>query len=44
MHRAMGWINEADRGGINVNTGWTNLITRIQAAAEQKTALPVEKP
>jgi Activator of Hsp90 ATPase homolog 1-like protein len=33
VHRAMGWIGEADRG---VDAGWTDLITRIRAAAEKR--------
>jgi len=32
-HRAMGWIGEAERG---VDAGWTDLITRIRAAAEKR--------
>ena len=35
VHRAMGWIGEAERG---VDTGWTDLITRIRKAAESKSA------
>jgi uncharacterized protein YndB with AHSA1/START domain len=30
VHRAMGWIGDGDRG---VETGWTDLITRIRTAA-----------
>jgi uncharacterized protein YndB with AHSA1/START domain len=33
VHRAMGWIGEADRG---VEAGWTDLIHRIHAAAAKK--------
>ena len=33
VHRAMGWIGEGDRG---VESGWTNLMTRIRTAAEKK--------
>src|SRR5580704_3475481 len=33
VHRAMGWIGEGDRG---VDAGWTDLITRIRAAAEKR--------
>jgi hypothetical protein len=33
VHRAMGWIGEADRG---VDTGWTDLINRIRAAANKR--------
>ena len=33
VHRAMGWIGEAERG---VDAGWTDLITRIRAAAEKR--------
>ena len=33
VHRAMGWIGEAERG---VDGGWTDLITRIRAAAEKR--------
>jgi uncharacterized protein YndB with AHSA1/START domain len=35
MHRAAGWIGEGDRG---VDAGWTDLITRIRTAAENKPA------
>ena len=33
VHRAMGWIGEAERG---VDAGWTDLITRIRTAAEKR--------
>jgi uncharacterized protein YndB with AHSA1/START domain len=33
VHRAMGWIGDADRG---VEAGWTDLITRIRTAALTK--------
>ena len=33
MHRAMGWIGEADRG---VDVGWTDLMSRIRTAAEKR--------
>jgi uncharacterized protein YndB with AHSA1/START domain len=33
VHRAMGWIGDVDRG---VDTGWTDLISRIRAAATNK--------
>jgi uncharacterized protein YndB with AHSA1/START domain len=33
VHRAMGWIGEGERG---VDAGWTDLITRIRAAAEKR--------
>jgi len=33
VHRAMGWIGDADRG---VEAGWTDLITRIRKAAEKR--------
>ena len=33
VHRAMGWISDADRG---VELGWTDLITRIRTAALNK--------
>jgi uncharacterized protein YndB with AHSA1/START domain len=33
VHRAMGWIGDADRG---VDVGWTDLMTRIRAAAEKR--------
>ncbi len=33
VHRAMGWIGDADRG---VDAGWTDLITRIRKAAEKR--------
>ena len=33
VHRAMGWIGDADRG---VDAGWTDLITRIRTAALNK--------
>jgi hypothetical protein len=33
VHRALGWIGEADRG---VEAGWTDLIARIRAAAEKE--------
>jgi len=35
VHRAMGWIGEtdADRG---VNSGWTDLMNRIRAAADKR--------
>jgi uncharacterized protein YndB with AHSA1/START domain len=33
VHRAMGWIGESDRG---VDAGWTDLMTRIRAAAEKR--------
>jgi uncharacterized protein YndB with AHSA1/START domain len=32
VHRAMGWIGERERG---VDTGWTDLVTRIRTAAEK---------
>jgi hypothetical protein len=35
VHRAMGWIGEAERG---VDAGWTDLITRIRAAAEKRSS------
>ena len=33
VHRAMGWIRDADRG---VDAGWTDLINRIHSAAANK--------
>jgi hypothetical protein len=33
VHRAMGWIGDADRG---VDVGWTDLMTRIRTAAEKR--------
>src|ERR1700689_1516204 len=33
VHRAMGWIDDSDRG---VDAGWTDLMTRIRAAAEKR--------
>ena len=33
VHRAMGWVGEADRG---VDVGWTDLIKRIRSAAANK--------
>ena len=33
VHRAMGWIGETERG---VDSGWTELITRIRVAAEKR--------
>jgi uncharacterized protein YndB with AHSA1/START domain len=33
VHRAMGWMTDADRG---VEVGWTDLINRIHAAAASK--------
>src|ERR1700761_3243466 len=33
VHRAMGWIGEADRG---VDEGWTDLVYRIRAAANKR--------
>lgn len=33
VHRAMGWLGDMDRG---VNAGWTDLLTRIRAAAEKR--------
>jgi uncharacterized protein YndB with AHSA1/START domain len=33
VHRAMGWMGEAER---RVDSGWTDLITRIRAAAEKR--------
>ncbi|RSL16007.1 uncharacterized protein YndB with AHSA1/START domain [Edaphobacter aggregans] len=33
VHRAMGWVGDADRG---VDVGWTDLITRIRTAAEKR--------
>jgi uncharacterized protein YndB with AHSA1/START domain len=33
VHRAMGWIDDSARG---VEEGWTDLITRIRAAAEKR--------
>jgi uncharacterized protein YndB with AHSA1/START domain len=33
VHRAMGWIGEADRG---VDAGWTDLMVRIRTASETK--------
>lgn len=36
MHRAMGWLPEEIRDGANVNTGWSSLMARIRAAAEQR--------
>jgi uncharacterized protein YndB with AHSA1/START domain len=33
VHRAMGWIGDGD---MRVDEGWTELITRIRAAAEKK--------
>jgi uncharacterized protein YndB with AHSA1/START domain len=35
LHRAMGWVGDAERG---VDVGWTDLITRIRNAAEGKRA------
>ena len=35
-HRAMGWIPEGIRDGVNVNTGWSSLMARIRAAAERR--------
>src|SRR5580692_1116796 len=32
VHRAMGWVGEADRG---VDVGWTDLMSRIRMAAEK---------
>jgi uncharacterized protein YndB with AHSA1/START domain len=32
VHRAMGWIGDNERG---VETGWTDLVTRIRKAAEK---------
>ena len=34
VHRAMGWMETAHLDGVN--TGWTDLITRIRTAAEKK--------
>ena len=36
VHRAMGWIGEMDRGGVAVNHGWSNLMTRIREGAERR--------
>jgi len=33
VHRAMGWIEASDRG---VDTGWTDLMTRIRTAAAKR--------
>ncbi len=33
VHRAMGWIGDADRG---VEVGWTDLMARIRTAAEKR--------
>ena len=33
VHRAMGWIGEADRG---VDAGWTDLMVRIRTVSETK--------
>ncbi len=33
VHRAMGWIGDADRG---VDVGWTDLMNRIRTAAEKR--------
>jgi uncharacterized protein YndB with AHSA1/START domain len=33
VHRAMGWMEEAQRA--NVDTGWTTLLTNIREAAEK---------
>lgn len=33
VHRAMGWIGEGD---LRVESGWTDLITRIRSAAEKR--------
>jgi uncharacterized protein YndB with AHSA1/START domain len=33
VHRAMGWIGDADRG---VDAGWTDLINRISTAAAKR--------
>ncbi len=33
VHRAMGWIGEADQG---VDVGWTDLMVRIRTASETK--------
>ena len=32
VHRAMGWMNQGEREGVNA--GWTDLMVRIRAAAE----------
>jgi uncharacterized protein YndB with AHSA1/START domain len=33
VHRAMGWVGDGERG---VDVGWTDLMTRIRAAAEKR--------
>ena len=33
-HRAMGWIGGEYRDGVNVDQGWTSLMTRIRLGAE----------
>jgi uncharacterized protein YndB with AHSA1/START domain len=38
VHRAMGWIPEADRGGLGVDTGWSNLMMRIREGAERRSS------
>ncbi|RXH58150.1 SRPBCC family protein [Granulicella sibirica] len=40
IHRAMGWIGESDRG---VESGWGQLIDRIQAAAAERAANRAER-
>ena len=35
-HRAIGQIAPELRDGVNVNKGWTSLITRIRKIAERK--------
>ena len=36
-HRAMGWIGGEYRDGVNVDQGWTSLMTRIRHGAERRT-------
>jgi uncharacterized protein YndB with AHSA1/START domain len=36
VHRAMGWIGEDLRDGLNVNKGWGSLLTRIRVAVESR--------
>jgi hypothetical protein len=38
VHRAMGWIPEQDRDGLQVNKGWSSLIERIRSGAEKRSA------
>jgi uncharacterized protein YndB with AHSA1/START domain len=36
VHRAMGWIGEIGDANRGVDAGWTDLMTRIRAAAEKR--------